>query len=187
MLNLSIVEGIVTNRIWTYDRHLHCRLAIYPHNRSSASRTRDTATFITVRFPLSNMPLDIREGMHIRVQGSLGTSDEVLTLKQFLNKLGKEQRDQLAIPPSVVKQSTLVHNHLLIVADTVTMLRRETGKGTSRSRKRKKRSVPTPAAMVAEVAAAEQPAEEAAEQPHTNTTDATVAVATEQPNEDHVS
>jgi len=105
MLNLSIVEGIVTNRIWTYDRRLHCRLAIYPNNNSPASGTRDRATFITVKFPLSNIPLDIREGMHIRVQGSLGTSDEVLTLKQFLNRLDKAQRDQLSIPPEIVNRA----------------------------------------------------------------------------------
>lgn len=138
MLNLIAVEGIVTNRVWTYSKNTHCRLAIYPDSHNSQPGVRDTATFVTVRFPSTRFPLDIKEGMHIRVQGSLATTDEVLTLKQFLNRLDEETQSQLSIPPEVVKQATLVHNHLLIAAREVVMLRKETG-----PRKKRRKAVGT--------------------------------------------
>jgi hypothetical protein len=88
MLNLLVVEGIVTNRIWNFNGQVYCRLAIYPDNNpdnhNGQPAGRDPATFVTVRFPPAKFPLNVREGMHVRVQGSLGTSDEVLTLNQWV-------------------------------------------------------------------------------------------------------
>lgn len=152
MLNLIVTEGIVTNRVWKYEGRIYCRLAIYPDNHESQLGERDEATFITVRFPIARLPLDIREGMHVRVQGKLGATDEVITLRQFLNKLGGDMRSQLNLPSKVVKQAVLLHNHLLVDADEVTFLRMTNGR-----KKRKKKAQQQPVAAATSASAKQSP------------------------------
>lgn len=99
MLNKVTVEGVVTAKIWRYDDDLFFRLACYrdatrplkPLHPNAVDKTDKKAApdYITIRVPggmIAGVPVAVKREQHLRVYGWLASSDERLTLGDFLRQ-----------------------------------------------------------------------------------------------------
>lgn len=83
MLNVVVIEGYVTNKIWHWSGDLCFRLASYrdthlPQKPPPPPETnhQQTADYVTVRVvggAPGGLPVAIRPGQHVRVHGFLGS------------------------------------------------------------------------------------------------------------------
>jgi hypothetical protein len=95
MLNESVVEGVVTGKIWNYGGDLFFRLACYrdpgrPNKAHPGGGDRDAPDYVTVRVMdgmVGGVTVSVRPRQRVRVHGWLASRDETLTLQQFVDEV----------------------------------------------------------------------------------------------------
>ena len=99
MFQLCIIEGIVTSKQWTYQGDTFFRLAHYrtperPPKLDPQNPTRHLADFVTVRIKegrLGGVPISLKEGTRVRVQGYFQSRDYTETVEEIARRAGVQE------------------------------------------------------------------------------------------------
>ena len=127
MINVAVVEGFVTKKIWQHDGYTFCRLAVYrdqdlPRNEAAEGKGRDRPDYVTLCVPAVLMtPLagEFKQGVRVQVHGWLESSEYRQSLADFLRKAGTDGGVQVSgVDPeqlSVSRVSTRIVAQRLVV------------------------------------------------------------------------
>ena len=88
MINEVTIEGFVSGRMWTYQDTTYFRLGSYRDPGRPAKRTehRDEPDYITVQLQPNGLPVDIQQGMKVRVHGYIQSRYYSESLDEWLRK-----------------------------------------------------------------------------------------------------
>jgi hypothetical protein len=92
MINVTVIEGFVTKKIWQYDGHTFCRLAVYrDQDLPRKGNGREAPDYVTLCIPaalIAPVADQFRQGARVQVHGWLESSEYQQSLAAFLEKAG---------------------------------------------------------------------------------------------------
>lgn len=129
MVNVVIIEGYVTAKVWNWSGDFCFRLASYrdlhlPQKPPPAAETDhdQAADYVTVRIPggaPGGLPVAVRPGQRVRVHGFLGSRP----WRRTLEELARASRAGVAWPDGFDPRKAVVEDEVVdVIAEQVILL-----------------------------------------------------------------